>query len=403
MKVSLLNCCKLYVLIWLKTISLNLILYNFIMNLDFSDDQKFLQNEAKKFFEKEGGLSNARAVMDNSLESDNELWQKVIELGWTGIRIPEIYEGLGLGHLELCVIAEELGRSLAPVPFSSSVYFFTEALIKFGNEEIKSDLLPKLVSGEVVGTYGIAEDTHQATESNLSVTVTSEKINGVKIAVPDAGVASHMILVVKSKSGADLRLVNLDDASVSVTPQKNLDTSRAFFKVEFKDTPSKLLGEAGEGWTYIQHLLDQAAVLFAFEQVGGSQAALDMAKAYSMERFAFGRQIGSYQAIKHKLADMYIAVTLAKSNCYYGAWALSSESAELPLAAATARVSATKAFQLCSKENIQTHGGNGFTWEYDCHLFYKRSKVLSVLLGSEATWKEKLVSNLEKTNTLVEG
>ena len=373
------------------------------MNLDFSDDQKFLQDEAKKFFDKEGGLANARAVMDNSLECDNNLWQKIIELGWTGIRIPEAYEGLGLGHLELCVVAEELGRSLAPVPFSSSVYFFTEALIKFGNEEIKSNLLPKLVSGEVVGTYGIAEDSHQTTELNLSATVTSENINGVKIAVPDAGVASHMILVVKSKSGADLRLVDLDDASVTVTPQKNLDTSRAFFKVEFNDTPSKLLGESGEGWTYIQHLLDQAAVLFAFEQVGGSQAALDMAKAYSMERFAFGRQIGSYQAIKHKLADMYIALTLAKSNCYYGAWALSSESAELPLAAATARVSSTKAFQLCSKENIQTHGGNGFTWEYDCHLFYKRSKVLSVLLGSEASWKEKLVSNLEKTNTLAKG
>ena len=373
------------------------------MNLDFSDDQKFLQDEAKKFFDKEGGLANARAVMDNSLEGDEKLWQKIVELGWTGVRIPEAYDGLGLGHLELCVIAEELGRSLAPVPFSSSVYFFTEALIKFANEEIKSELLPKLVSGDAVGTYGIAEDTHQATESNLNVTATSEKISGIKIAVPDAGIASHMILVVKSESGTDLRLVDLNDTSVKVTLQKNLDTSRAFFKVEFKDTPSKLLGETGKGWTYIQHLLDQAAVLFAFEQVGGSQAALDMAKAYSMERFAFGRQIGSYQAIKHKLADMYIAVTLAKSNCYYGAWALSSESAELPLAAATARVSATKAFQLCSKENIQTHGGNGFTWEYDCHLFYKRSKVLSVLLGSEATWKEKLVSNLEKTNTLAKG
>ena len=153
------------------------------MNLDFSDDQKFLQDEAKKFFDKEGGLANARAVMDNSLEGDEKLWQKIIELGWTGIRIPEAYEGLGLGHLELCVVAEELGRSLAPVPFSSSVYFFTEALIKFGNEEIKSDLLPKLVSGEVVGTYGIAEDTHQATESNLSVAVNSENINGTKIAV----------------------------------------------------------------------------------------------------------------------------------------------------------------------------------------------------------------------------
>ena len=244
---------------------------------------------------------------------------------------------------------------------------------------------------------------HQATESNLNVSVEDEKINGVKIAVPDAGMASQMIVVVKSSAGTDLRLVDLNDDSVTVTPQKNLDTSRAFFKVEFKNASSKLIGESGKGWQYIQHLLDQAAVLFAFEQVGGSQAALDMAKAYSMERFAFGRQIGSYQAIKHKLADMYIAVTLAKSNCYYGAWALSSESAELPLAAATARVSATKAFQLCSKENIQTHGGNGFTWEYDCHLFYKRSKVLSVLLGSEATWKEKLVTNLEKTNTLAKG
>ena len=175
------------------------------MNLDFSDDQKFLQDEAKKFFDKEGGLNNARTVMDNALEGDQELWQKIVDLGWTGIRVPEKYEGLGLGHLELCVIAEELGRSLAPVPFSSSVYFFTEALIKFGSEDIKSNLLPKLVSGDVVGTYGIAEDKHQATESNLVVTVESEKINGVKIAVPDAGVASQMIVVVKSNTGTDLR------------------------------------------------------------------------------------------------------------------------------------------------------------------------------------------------------
>ena len=172
MRVCLLNCFKLYVLIWLGIISLNFKLYNNNMNLDFSDDQKFLQDEAKKFFDKEGGLTNARAVMDNALEHNEELWQKIVELGWTGIRVPEAYEGLGLGHLELCVIAEELGRSLAPVPFSSSVYFFTEALIKFGSEEIKSELLPKIVSGEVVGTYGIAEDMHQATESNLNVSST---------------------------------------------------------------------------------------------------------------------------------------------------------------------------------------------------------------------------------------
>ena len=127
---------------------------------------------------------------------------------------------------------------------------------------------------------------------------------------------------------------------------------------------------------------------------------MNMAKDYAQGRYAFGRSIASFQAIKHKIADMYISLQLARSNCYFGAWALSNEASELPTAAATARVSATKAFYECSKENIQTHGGNGFTWEYDCHLFYKRSKVLSVNIGSELSWKEKLVSAMEKMNTL---
>ena len=164
------------------------------------------------------------------------------------------------------------------------------------------------------------------------------------------------------------------------------------------DIKSDLIGEAGNGWELLQTILNQAAVLFSFEQIGGSQAALDMANNYAKERYAFGRAIGSYQAIKHKLADMYISITLAKSNSYYGAWALSTDSAELSVAAATARVSSTEAFQFCSKENIQTHGGNGFTWEYDCHLFYRRSKLLSLNIGSLATWKEKLVTGLEKSN-----
>tara|TARA_Y100000591_G_scaffold155523_1_gene133799 strand:- start:1947 stop:3062 length:1116 start_codon:yes stop_codon:yes gene_type:complete len=370
------------------------------MNLDFSDDQKFLQDEARKFFDKEGGLTNTRKVMDESLSHDEALWGKVLELGWTGIRIPEEYDGLGLGHLELCVIAEEIGRALAPIPFSSSVYLFTETIIKYGSEEIKKNVLPKLVTGEIVGTYAVAEDMSAITESTLSCAVEGDSVTGTKIAVPDAELATHAVVLVKGTKGPELRLVDLNSDGVEISLQKNLDKSRSFYKVAFNNTQSSLLGDQGSGWESHVHIMDQAAVLFAFEQVGGSQQALDMAKEYAMERYAFGRQIGSYQAIKHKLADMYVAVTLAKSNCYYGAWALSSESSELPLAAATSRVSATKAFQLCAKENIQTHGGNGFTWEYDCHLFYKRSKVLSLNLGSEASWKEKLVSAMEKTNTL---
>ncbi len=165
------------------------------------------------------------------------------------------------------------------------------------------------------------------------------------------------------------------------------------------DAPAEKL-PAAVGWTTVQRLLDRAAILFAFEQVGGADAALQMARDYAMERFAFGRPIGSFQAIKHKLTDVYVALELARSNAYYGAWALSADAAELPLAAATrSRVmSATDAFHLASKENIQTHGGVGFTWAFDCHLFYRRSKQLALRLGGAPFWKNRLVDLIETRN-----
>ncbi|MCH2099143.1 MAG: acyl-CoA dehydrogenase [Pseudomonadales bacterium] len=177
-----------------------------------------------------------------------------------------------------------------------------------------------------------------------------------------------------------------------------LDPPRTHARVVFDGAAGEVLGTAGQGWDMLEKLFDRAAVLFAWEQVGGAEAALHMARDYAMGRFAFGRPIASFQAIKHKLADMYVAHTLARSNCYYGAWALSTDAPELPVAAATARVSATEAFHECSKENIQTHGGMGFTWEFDCHLYYRRSKLLSVNLGALPRWKDKLVSRLEQSN-----
>ena len=164
------------------------------MNLDLSDDQKFLQEEAKKFLEKEKALSRNRSVLETESHADQELWNKIVDLGWTGIRIPEEYGGLGLGHLELCVIAEELGRYLAPVPFSSSVYLFTEAIINYGNEEIKKDLLPKLVTGEVIGTLAVTEELYATSKSNIKVSSKKNILNGKKIAVPDAEIATHSLL-----------------------------------------------------------------------------------------------------------------------------------------------------------------------------------------------------------------
>lgn len=368
------------------------------MNLDFSEDQKFLQEEARKFLEKENAISRNRSVLENNSYIDNELWKKIVSLGWTGIRIPEEYGGLGLGHLELCVIAEELGRFLAPVPFSSSVYLFTEAIINYGNDEMKKNLLPKLVRGEIVGTLAVTENLYAPSKENICVIAKNNKLNGKKIAVPDAEIASHAIVVAKSEKGIGLHIVDLSSKGILIEHQENIDESRGHFSIEFNDVDSELLGDSVSGWDLYESIINQAAVLFSYEQIGGSQAALDMAVNYAKERYAFGRPIGSYQAIKHKLADMYIALTLAKSNCYYAAWALSTNSSDLPSASATARVSSTKAYQLCSKENIQTHGGNGFTWEYDCHMFYRRSKLLSLNLGSLSNWREKLVTSLEQSN-----
>jgi len=193
------------------------------MNLDFSNEQKEIQSEARKFLEKEGSLKRNRSVLDDKNSLDKELWEKIVAMGWTGIRIPEEYEGLGLGHLELCVVAEELGRSLAPVPFSSSVYLFTEAIIKYASEEIKQEILPKLVSGECVGTLAVTEDLLAPTENNISVTSLHEEINGKKIAVPDAGIATHAIVVCRGDSGIELRLVDLNQSSCNIDNQENID------------------------------------------------------------------------------------------------------------------------------------------------------------------------------------
>ena len=368
------------------------------MNLDFSDDQKFLKEEARKFLQKEEALARNRSVLESNNKVEENLWNKIVELGSTGIRIPEKYDGLGLGHLELCVVAEELGRFLAPVPFSSSVYLFTETIINFGSETIKQAILPKLVTGEIVGTLAVTEALMAPSKNNITLSCKDGLLNGKKIAVPDAEIATHAIVIAKTDQGTSLQLVDLSSKGISIEHQENIDESRGYFSISFEDVESELIGDEINGWDLYESIINQAAVLFSYEQVGGSQAALDMAINYAQERYAFGRPIGSFQAIKHKLADMYIALTLAKSNCYYAAWALSTNASDLPTASATARVSSTKAFQLCSKENIQTHGGNGFTWEYDCHMFYRRSKLLSLNIGSLSNWKEKLVTSLEQSN-----
>jgi len=365
------------------------------MNFEFSDEQNLLREQAQSFLADKCPLTAVRRVLDGAQSYDAPLWRGMIDLGWTATSIPEEYGGLGLGYLELCVLAEELGRSLAPTPFSSSVYLATEALMLFGNAKQRARYLPKLASGEWIGTFAIAEG---AGEPARSLKTRSKKgaIKGTKVPVADGDIADFAIVLAKEdKKHASMYIVDLNGAGVKREVVPTLDPTRSHASIKFSEAPGELLGKTGKGWPQTERLFDRAAVLFSFEQVGGAQAALNMAKNYALGRFAFGRPIASFQAIKHKLADMYIANTLAHSNCYYGAWALSTDADELPIAAATARVSATEAFHESSKENIQTHGGMGFTWEFDCHLYYRRAKLLSVNLGSLPRWKDRLISAIE--------
>ena len=362
------------------------------MNFEFSEEQLFIRDQARNFLSQESSAEVVRGVLDTDAAFDSALWQKIVDLGWTAMAIPETYGGLGLGFLELCVVAEELGRSLAPVPFSSSVYLATEAIKAFGSEAQKQHYLPKLAAGELIGTLATSEGLGAL---QVAAQFSDDTLSGSKCPVPDGDIADFAVTLANDNDGkATLYLVDLTHDTVQCNALNSMDPSRSQATVVFKQAPAQPLGDSRAGMDVLSTLLDKAAVLFAFEQIGGSQAALDMGIAYTKERYAFGRAIASFQAIKHKFADMYVALELARSNAYYGAWALSSDAPDLPLAAATARVSATDAYYQITRENIQVHGGMGFTWEFDCHLYYRRAQLLSSVIGTQPHWKDQLATRL---------
>ncbi|HEY4043124.1 MAG TPA: acyl-CoA dehydrogenase family protein [Rhodopila sp.] len=359
------------------------------MNFEFSDELLQLRDQARRFLADRCPPSVPRRILDTSEPYAADLWRAMAEMGWTGAAIPEAYGGVGLGRLAVCVLAEELGRAVAPVPFSSSVYLAAEAILLCGSEQQRQTWLPKLAAGEVVGTFAMAERPGAVAPARLTATVTNGRLTGIKLAVPDGDIADVAIVA----TGNGLHLVDLKAQGVMRETVTTFDPTRSHARIEFTAVPAEPL--PGND---VRRLLDYAAVPMAFEQLGLCQAALDMANAYSKERFAFGRPIGSFQGIKHKLADMYIQVELARSNAYYGAWAVHTDAAELPIAASVARIAACEAGWFVTKESIQTHGGMGFTWDMDCHLYYRRAKLLSLALGGAREWKHRLVNELRKRN-----
>jgi alkylation response protein AidB-like acyl-CoA dehydrogenase len=375
------------------------------MNFDFSDDQKQLRDQARKYLAEKCSPKAVRVVLDGKAPYDKELWKGLAEMGFLGVAIPEEFGGAGAGHLELCVIAEEMGRALAPVPFSSTVYLAAEALLLAGSDAQKRKWLPKIASGDAIGTLALFEGAGNPSPKAIKLTAGGGALNGVKKPVADGALADFAVVAARTgssgrESDISLFLVELKGAGVEIKELTNVDPTRGQAEITFRNCKAEPLGAAGEGWSILTQVLDRAAVLTAFEQVGGADRALEMGRDYALDRIAFGRPIGSFQAVKHMLADMYVSATLARSNCYYGAWALSTNAGELPEAAAAARISATQAFQHCAKNNIQVHGGMGFTWEFDCHMYYRRANAVALGLGSLSYWEDALIDRMRKKNAV---
>jgi len=365
------------------------------MDFDYSDEQQQLKREARRFLDARCSSALVHQALDLGYAAVcKDLWTAVAELGWLGTVIPETDGGLGLGYVELCALAEELGRAVSPLPIASTVYLFSEALTLAGSAAQRAAWLPKVASGDIIGCLATSEGPGEFTRRTPAATFADGRVSGVKIPVVDGAVADVAVVLAAEAGQPGLYLVELDQDGVQRTCVQSLDDSRGVARLTFTHARAEPLGPAGAGHRMLEKIVERAAVLIAFEQIGGADRCLEMARDYALQRHAFGRAVGSYQAIKHRLADMYVKNELARSNAYYAAWALATDSIELPVAAASARVAACDAYGFAAKENIQIHGGIGFTWEADPQLHYRRARHLSLVCGSPAAWGERLVAGL---------
>lgn len=358
------------------------------MNFDFSEDQRRLQEEVRRVLADHSTSANVRRVLEGEAPFCADTWRELAGLGALGIAIAEEHGGAGMGLLELCLVAEEAGRSLAAVPLLPTVYLAAEAIARAGSPGQTAQWLPRIASGETI-VSAVIDERRQRVLADAPLRLSGARLTGAVNAVPDGLAASACLLLVDGR----LVLADLTTAHVERSAQRSLDPTRPLARIVFEDASVDLLA-AQNGAPIAAQAVDGAAILLAFEAVGGAERALYAARDYVMERRAFGRLVGSFQAVKHKLAEIFAAIEIARAHAYYGAWAMASGAAELPRAAAAARVAATTAYTLAAEESLHLHGGIGYTWETDCHLHLRRARWLGQILGNEHLWREKLAASL---------
>ena len=375
------------------------------MNFGFNDEQELLRSTARKFFENECPSETVRRLMDSPEGMTPEIWGKLAEQGWLGLVFPEAYDGMGLGFVDLTVLMEEMGRAVVPGPYFSTVLLGGLAILEAGSEAQKKEWLPKIASGNKRVTLAWMEPSAALGPAGVTLEAKgaggSYTLSGTKLFVPDAHTADAIVVVARTgagagESGVSLFLVPRTARGVEVKLLPTMDQTRKLCEVTLTGVtlgPEALLGAPGLGWTPLARVLDRATVALCAEMCGGAQKVLDMTVEYAKIRQAFGKPIGSYQGVKHKAADMLVEVENSKSITYYAAWAVDEGVAEGPLAVSMAKAYVSDAYRRVSAAGIQLHGGIGFTWEHDLHLYFKRAKGSEFTFG-DATYHRERVAQL---------
>jgi alkylation response protein AidB-like acyl-CoA dehydrogenase len=369
------------------------------MNFAFSEEQEELRNVVKQFLNQKSPEAEVRRLMETEEGYDEAVWEQMAsQMGLQGLIVPEEFGGSGYTYVELIVVLEEMGRRLLCAPYFSTVVLAANTLLHADDEAAKKELLPGIASGETTATLAFTEENGRWDEEGITATASPSgdrwTISGTKMFVLDGHTADVVLVAARTDAGVSLFSVAGDAKGLTRTALSTMDQTRKQAKLEFDGVEATLIGTDGAGWTVLERVLDLTAVALAAEQVGGAQECLEMAVEYAKVRVQFGRPIGSFQAIKHKCADMLLEVESAKSAAYYAGWCAAELNDELPTVASLAKAYCSEAYFHTSAENIQIHGGIGFTWEHPAHLYFKRAKSSELLFGDPSYHRELLAQRL---------
>ena len=365
-----------------------------------TEEQDVLRRTARRLLEDRAPLQRTREVMEGAQGYAPDVWSDMAAAGWLGVAVEERYGGAGCGFTELSLLIEEMGRVLLPSPFLSTAVLSPALLGELGTEAQRREHVPSVVAGRRRVAVAVLEPSDRWAAEAIQTTAVRDGagwvLDGVKAPVLDGAAADLVLVAARTPSGVSLFLVPAGADGLGVEPLSMLDLTRPQARITLDGVrldADALLGAEGDAWPAVEHALDLAGVALACDAVGGAQRALELSLDHATTRYQFGRPIASFQAVKHRLADMLVAVESAKSAAYYAA-RVAEDRAELRIAAPVAKVKATEVFLEVATAMIQIHGGIGFPWEHDAHLFLKRAKTATLLFGSNRWWRARLGDRL---------